>query len=66
MNEIVGPVIRALAPNEWPTYKRLRLAESPDAFGRTLADEETRADVEWPPRLASTAGIDLTSRSSAS
>jgi GNAT superfamily N-acetyltransferase len=50
------PVIRAFAPHEWGTYKDLRLralADSPDAFGGTLAQEKDRSDTEWSNRLAS-------------
>jgi GNAT superfamily N-acetyltransferase len=50
------PTIRTLAPGEWRTYRHLRLralADSPDAFGRTLAEDEQRPDVEWAKRLAS-------------
>lgn len=54
-----SPSIRTFAPNEWDTYKDLRLralADSPDAFGRTLAEEQSRGDAEWSSRLAS--GVD--------
>jgi GNAT superfamily N-acetyltransferase len=50
------PKIRTFAPREWSTYKDLRLrslADSPDAFGRTLAEERDRADAEWSNRLTS-------------
>jgi GNAT superfamily N-acetyltransferase len=50
------PIIRTLAPAEWAVYKDLRLralADSPDAFGGTLAAEQDRSDVEWQKRLAS-------------
>jgi hypothetical protein len=50
------PTIRTLAPHEWRTYKNLRLralADSPDAFGRTLAEEKDRSDADWSRRLAS-------------
>lgn len=62
--EPVAPVIRPFAPHEWPTYKDLRLhalAESPEAFGSTLAAEQGRADAEWASRLARAAesGSDL-------
>jgi ribosomal protein S18 acetylase RimI-like enzyme len=46
-------------PHEWRTYRDLRLralADAPDAFGSTLADEGTRPDREWATRLQ--AGID--------
>jgi len=50
------PKIRIFAPHEWGTYRDLRLralADSPDAFGRTLAEEQDRSDTEWSSRLAS-------------
>ncbi len=56
---IVKPTIRTIAPHEWRTYRHLRLralADSPDAFGRTLAEEKDRPDAEWLERL--TAGTD--------
>ena len=46
--------VRSLAPHEWRVYRDLRLhalTDSPDAFGRTLADEEGRPDTEWMSRL---------------
>lgn len=50
------PVIyRTLLPEEWETYRELRLAalaESPDAFGSTLAAEQTRSPAQWRDRLA--------------
>lgn len=58
------PTVRKFAPQEWPTYRELRLrslADSPDAFGRTLAEEGTRPDDEWAERLRSgcESGTDL-------
>ena len=50
------PKIRTLAEHEWAIYKELRLAalaESPDAFGSSLAKEVQRSDAEWAARLAS-------------
>lgn len=49
------PTVRSFAENEWPDYKDLRLAalaESPEAFGSTFAQESQRADAEWARRLA--------------
>jgi ribosomal protein S18 acetylase RimI-like enzyme len=49
-------LIRPFAAHEWRTYRVLRLAaleDSPDAFGRTLAEEEHRAEAEWASRLQS-------------
>jgi GNAT superfamily N-acetyltransferase len=51
--------IRAFEPHEWRTYKDLRLralADSPDAFGSTLAREQDRSDAEWSSRLSPHAG----------
>jgi GNAT superfamily N-acetyltransferase len=50
----MSTVIQRLAPHEWPTYRALRLrslAESPDAFGSTLAAERARPDAAWAHRL---------------
>jgi GNAT superfamily N-acetyltransferase len=58
---MLAPKIRTFAPHEWDTYRDLRLralADSPDAFGRTLAEEQNRSDVEWSSRLASATGSD--------
>jgi GNAT superfamily N-acetyltransferase len=51
-----APTIRAFTADEWRVYRDLRLralADSPDAFGSTLAEEEGRLDAEWSRRLAS-------------
>ncbi|MFH2038428.1 MAG: GNAT family N-acetyltransferase [Chloroflexota bacterium] len=51
-------IIRTITPEEWDTYKHLRLkalADSPDAFARTLAEEQGRSDAEWYDRLAKAA-----------
>lgn len=48
------PTIRTIAPDEWNTYKQLRLralADSPSAFGSTLAEEQERSDADWYSRL---------------
>ena len=48
-------IIRTISPQEWKNYKDLRLralADSPDAFGSTLAEEEKRSDSAWKSRLA--------------
>jgi GNAT superfamily N-acetyltransferase len=47
-------LVRPLAPNEWPLYRRLRLralADSPAAFCSTLAAEQDRKDEDWAWRL---------------
>ncbi len=54
--------IRTFTPQEWETYKDLRLralADSPEAFARTFAQEQKRPDAEWASRLAEGAGSDL-------
>lgn len=51
-------VIRPLAAGEWRTWRDVRLralAEAPDAFGATLADESLRTDAMWQQRLAAAA-----------
>ena len=48
--------VRKLISDEWEVYKDLRLrslADSPDAFGKTLAEEQKRSDDEWSNRLLS-------------
>lgn len=52
------PVIRPLAADEWRTWRDVRLralADAPDAFGATLADESRRPDETWQQRLAAAA-----------
>ena len=49
------PNIRTFSSSEWQIYKDLRLwalADSPDSFSRTLAEEQVRSDKEWSKRLA--------------
>ena len=58
------PNVRKLAPAEWRTYRDLRLralADSPDAFGSTLAIEQGRSAEDWASRLTqgATSGLDL-------
>lgn len=51
-------VIRTLEPQDWAAYRdtRLRaLADSPDAYGSTLASEQARAADNWAARLAAAA-----------
>lgn len=53
---ISSPSIRTFAPDEWRTYRDLRLralADSPDAFGGTFDQEKDRPGTEWSSRLAS-------------
>lgn len=54
-----APSIRQFAPDEWRTYRDLRLralADSPDAFESTFARERVRPDEEWARRLMAAAG----------
>src|SRR5262245_21066992 len=49
-------IVRRFSADEWRVYRDLRLralADSPDAFGSTLAEEAGRLDAEWTRRLAS-------------
>jgi GNAT superfamily N-acetyltransferase len=42
--------IDALAPEQWVTWRDMRLralADAPDAFGETLAQASQRSDAEW-------------------
>ena len=46
--------VRAFAAHEWPLYRALRLRalrDAPEAFGSTLAEEETRTSADWAWRL---------------
>lgn len=43
-------LVRSISPDEWRTWKNLRLealADSPDAFGETLEQALERSDAEW-------------------
>ena len=49
------PHIREFQANEWPTYRELRLralADSPEAFGSTLAGEQAHRESWWVDRLS--------------
>lgn len=51
-------VIRPLAPHEWPVYRAIRLrslADSPDAFATTLAEQEAHGPETWAARLSAAA-----------
>ncbi|MEW6370459.1 MAG: GNAT family N-acetyltransferase [Pseudomonadota bacterium] len=53
-----SPLVRALYPDEWATYRDLRLrslADSPDAFYSTLESEGARSPEDWAARLATAA-----------
>jgi len=50
--------IRTLTRHEGPTYREVRLrslADSPDAFGSTLAEEQDRTPEAWAARLSAAA-----------
>jgi ribosomal protein S18 acetylase RimI-like enzyme len=52
------PAIRTLHPGDWTVYRDLRLralADAPDAFCSTLAEESLRPDDVWSARLAAPA-----------
>jgi ribosomal protein S18 acetylase RimI-like enzyme len=55
----VGLCVRPLRAHEWQTYRDLRLgalADAPDAFARTLAEEQGRSDAEWSQMLSASTG----------
>ncbi len=50
------PSIRPIESHEWRMYRDLRLrslADSPDAFGTTLAQARERSEEQWSSQLAS-------------
>ena len=52
------PAIRTLHPDDWPIYRDLRLralADAPEAFCSTHAEEAQRTDDVWAARLAAPA-----------
>jgi ribosomal protein S18 acetylase RimI-like enzyme len=45
--------VRRLRPDEWERFRSIRLralAQSPDAFGATLAEETALSDADWQGR----------------
>lgn len=51
--------IRSIQPDEWRTYRAVRLRalqDAPDAFGSTYAAEVDRPDELWSSRIAAAAG----------
>ena len=61
---VESPVaVRALALDEWPLLRDIRLralADAPDAFGRTFEEERERPDAEWAAQLARSVRSDST------
>ncbi|CUR54261.1 conserved hypothetical protein [metagenome] len=52
--------IRVLTADEWQVWREIRLrslAESPDAFGSTLAREQAFTEDDWHDRLRSVAVV---------
>ena len=55
--------VRALAAHEWPILRDLRLrslADAPDAFVRTYAEESPRPDAAWAAQLERSVRSDAT------
>jgi ribosomal protein S18 acetylase RimI-like enzyme len=54
MTDAEGTVVRVLPADEWRTWREIRLrslAESPDAFGSTLAREQRFTEDDWRQRV---------------
>ena len=50
-----GVRVRRVRPEEWPALRAIRLralADAPDAFGATLADEAMDPDATWQQRAS--------------
>ncbi|QIX27341.1 GNAT family N-acetyltransferase [Nocardioides sp. JQ2195] len=52
----MSTVVRTLGPDEWQTWREIRLrslADAPDAFGSTLAREQAFTEELWRDRMRS-------------
>src|SRR5687767_8625053 len=62
MSVPASATVRKFDSSEWPIYRDLRLrslADSPNAFGSTLAAEQNLTSEEWTARLATGASSSL-------
>jgi ribosomal protein S18 acetylase RimI-like enzyme len=60
-SKAMPPALRRLGASDWSLYRDIRLrslAESPNAFGSTLAIEQAHRDDAWSARLSRAAASD--------